>query len=284
MLDVAYRGTVRRICPEGPIPILDVERTDYYAGGAANVALNLRSLGVPTQLVSALEDQSQAGEKLQFLLGDLGTFAMYTERTTTKRRLFSGNHLLYRFDDNVTCAGGMIEFLGALNEWNPEIVVLSDYARGVLYNSQGMIAECRRRGILSVVDAKGALWHKYTSADIVKCNTPEAQGLKSGLFATKSYYNIKNVIVTGPHQVEHFPEAPLTINKYKVPIRSVVDVTGAGDSFLAGMVWGLAEGQPLIEAIYGGVAAGSAVVCYPGTHIVTPDEVKYGIDELKLHH
>ena len=270
MLDVAYRGQVSRICPEAPVPILNIERTDYYAGGAANVALNLRSLGVPVQLVTGWENYSEAGAHLSRLWGDLGVFQVNTERVTTKHRLFSGNTLLYRFDDNYEAICRLSTFRTALNEWNPEIVVFSDYGRGVLDEIQGMISECRLRKIGTVVDPKGSKWHRYSHADIIKCNAPEANGLPRGVAATISEYDINRCVVTsGGGEVGQYAKNSVEYWRYGVQKVTPVDVTGAGDSFLAGMVWSLARGKTLSEAIWAGAAAGTAAVCHPGTHIVT---------------
>jgi D-beta-D-heptose 7-phosphate kinase/D-beta-D-heptose 1-phosphate adenosyltransferase len=279
MLDVTHFGTVERICPEGPVPILKVAETKHYAGGAANVALNLRSLGVDVCLLTPNGDDDYGAILFSILRREqLRSHIVGSEKSTVKTRLFSGNQLLYRFDQDFHCYVEPIQLVLQLENFSPEIVVFSDYGKGALEACEKMIAECRQRGIFTVVDPKGSKWRKYFGAHIVKCNTPEAKAVKSGIATTKSWCNIDNVVVTESRSIEVYGRDSSSVPIFPTQYETPVDVTGAGDSFLAGMVWSLARGKELNEAIWAGAAAGRAAVLHQGTHIVTLEEVQNGIN------
>src|SRR4051794_35214095 len=106
MLDVYLEGTTRRLCPEAPVPVVDLAFRRDLPGGAANTALNVAMLGARVSLMSVVGDDSE-GATLARLLGDqeiddTSLFAERGRRTLAKHRLLAGNHLLVRFDHGDT--------------------------------------------------------------------------------------------------------------------------------------------------------------------------------------
>ena len=162
MLDRYWRADANRISPEAPVPVAKISNTQDRMGGAANVAQNISALGGAAELLGVAGNDAE-GLVLESLLRQYEIRASIVKsddiRTTSKIRVVSRNQQLIRldFDDS---ADQLSEQVSASFEKcldNNEIVILSDYGKGVLSDPQAIIGLARERGKKVVVDPKGMI-------------------------------------------------------------------------------------------------------------------------------
>lgn len=295
MLDRYIHGTVERISPEAPIPILRQTHIEDRAGGAANVALNLASLGADVVLASAVVWDSST-DALQTILDRAGVPLTGTgiERadaaSSVKVRYVSMGQQMLRIDQGGARPDGddmkrlNVEVRGLLGDMRPDALVLSDYAGGVLDgDTPRLIAHAKEHGIPVYVDPKGADWTKYRGATLIKPNEIELRAMvgecdHNELLCRGAQLlrelDIDHMLVT------HGASGMTLTNKIgdliHQPAKSgpVVDVTGAGDTVLACVAYmRTLKAQELRMpwyAILNRAAAGAAAVCARhGTSVVT---------------
>ena len=165
MLDRYLFGFTDRISPEAPVPVVHVQETDDRAGGAANVAVNLASLGVTTRLVGVV-GKDDAADSLQAILKNRGiqcNFHRVDDRPTiTKTRVQSRGQQLIRLDRENTAAmpGDAVVSVLRKSIKGAGAVVLSDYGKGALSSVTTMIDVCRDAKIPVLVDPKGTDFSK----------------------------------------------------------------------------------------------------------------------------
>ncbi len=296
MLDIYVFGTVDRISPEAPVPIMRQQHTREAAGGAANAAANVAGLGGSAHLVSCVGNDAD-GERLAGVLSAAGiTFDLVrspTKPTTVKTRFSVGQHQILRLDrEDASGATSDCEqqVLAAIKRRiaNCRLVVLSDYDKGVLTDHvlERTITWARERGVPVVVDPKRRDFSAYRGANYIKPNLAElerATGLAvpsrddgaveraAGLVAAAT---TANVLVTrseaGMSLVPpHGPALHMSTHA-----QQVFDVTGAGDTVIAAFALGLASAYSTTEAMaFANLAAGIAV-SKPGTAMVLAEEVE----------
>ena len=251
MLDKYVWGDVERISPEAPVPILRAAHTDSRPGGAANVAMNIAGAGARVSLVGfAGEDDDR--RTLQLLLSASAVCAhlitVPSLTTTSKLRVLSGSHQMLRLDvenSDVKPDTAYAELLERAVEILPsvDIVVLSDYAKGVLTPQvcQTIIAAAQRRGLPVLVDPKAKDFEKYRGATTI-CPNRRELSLVTGETALErllvagqklvSELGLECLVVTLGEQ----GLAALRDNSYiHVPAtaKQVYDVSGAGDTVIA---------------------------------------------------
>jgi D-beta-D-heptose 7-phosphate kinase/D-beta-D-heptose 1-phosphate adenosyltransferase len=182
MLDRYLFGSTGRISPEAPVPVVHVHETDNRPGGAANVAVNLASLGVSTNVVGVVGNDA-AADSLEAIMSEHGiacNFARAGDRPTiTKTRVQSRGQQLIRLDEeNVADMPGdaMVSTLRSVLE-GAGAVVLSDYGKGALADVSVMIALCREAGVPVLVDPKGTDFHKYRGASLLTPNQSEFEAV-----------------------------------------------------------------------------------------------------------
>lgn len=167
MLDRYLIGEVERISPEAPVPVVLLKQQEERAGGAANVAANLAKLGVPTRLAGLIGKDADGQLLLDIISGmDIGTEGIVRSEshpTTTKTRVVGGHQQMMRLDqenrgsftpaDSDALQQQILQQLQA----GPAVVVLSDYAKGVVAEplAQSIIRQARQRNIPVLVDPKG---------------------------------------------------------------------------------------------------------------------------------
>lgn len=273
-LDEYIMGQVRRISPEAPVPVLEVEGEDNRLGLAANVAQNISSLGGTPILLSVVGQDLGASMLKELCLKSQVSWdymIVDSERPTTRKtRVMTGHHHIVRVDHEVKkylSSHKEAELLGKFQEVLPNVdaVILEDYAKGVISASlvKKVSELCQKHGKKLLVDPnrnnKGAF---YAGVDLIKPNFDEAMDL-AGL----NYEDMKGrpdrVIeagkalqkITGAHEVvltrgkngmtifqgEQITEVPTYARK-------VFDVTGAGDTVIAALALGLASELNLVEA------------------------------------
>lgn len=290
MLDRYWHGDARRISPEAPVPVINVQQIIAKAGGAANVASNLKALGVDVSLCGIVGQDAQADE-LSSLIADQQIPA-YLHRdahrpTVTKLRVLGQSQQLLRLDfenTEVTEIDGavMAHYRECLQQVS--LVVLSDYAKGALIHASEMIAIAKAEGIPVLVDPKHTDFNVYRGATLVTPNLKEFEavvGPCAGLDdivarATElmKQCDIANMLVTrGKDGMLLVSQSGNTVN-LPTRAREVFDVTGAGDTVIAVLAASLAAGTSIEEAVELSNAAAGLVVAKIGAETVTPTELR----------
>ena len=294
MLDRYWSGSVTRISPEAPVPVVSIDSVTDCIGGAGNVAANIRSIGAQCCLLSIVGDDP-SGRLLDNLLTDADVdrhLHIDTEnRTTEKLRVVSLNQQLIRVDfegtSNVSLAERVLDDYERLLA-GVSVVVVSDYGKGGLCNVPQIVSLARKRAIPVVVDPKGIDFSGYRDATIVTPNTSEfiqSVGVCQSTeeFNRKAYsliekLSLQGLLVTrGPEGMTLFAADGRCINQSS-DAKQVYDVSGAGDTVVAALAVFLACGMGWSEILgYANTAAGLVVGKF-GTATVTLPEI---IDRLK---
>jgi rfaE bifunctional protein kinase chain/domain len=179
MLDRYWYGEVSRISPEAPVPVVHIQRDENRLGGAANVALNIRSLGARVALLSTV-GVDDAARLLQGLLELNGIDSELVEdpsmETIVKLRIIGRTQQMLRIDfekepDNELLAGMLERFASLLVDH--DAVLFSDYGKGGLAHIPHMIELAREVGKPVLVDPKGTDWTRYSGATIITPNRAE---------------------------------------------------------------------------------------------------------------
>ncbi len=258
MLDTYWWGRVERISPEAPVPVVAVTSREERIGGAGNVALNIVSLGANVSVLSVIGNDSDGG-KVTALLNEknIGTAYLVNSRqriTTNKIRIISRNQQMMRLDAEVTDPlitedenTLLASFERYIQQEKPDIIILEDYNKGVLTPGviEKTIALCKRYNILTAVDPKRKNFFTYKGVDIFKPNLHEAkEGLNiiSDDITEDLLHEIHGSLYSKlSHQVSCitlsekgiFYETATDHHIIPTHIRSIADVSGAGDTVIA---------------------------------------------------
>jgi D-beta-D-heptose 7-phosphate kinase/D-beta-D-heptose 1-phosphate adenosyltransferase len=292
MLDEYWFGDTGRISPEAPVPVVRTVSTEQRAGGAANVALNLASLGVRAQLASVV-GTDERGRALEALLEARHVRCRFVKSphapTVHKLRVLARNQQLIRLDSEQPLAEASAP-LGALlaeSLGGADIVVLSDYAKGTLTEAPAMIAACRERGLPVLVDPKGTDFERYRGATLLTPNQSEFKAVV-GSWADEAQFAAKGarlregleldalLVTRGERGMALFSanEPPRLLD---AEAREVFDVTGAGDTVIALMAAALGAGLPLDSAAELANLAAGLVVGKIGVASVTRAELRLAL-------
>jgi rfaE bifunctional protein kinase chain/domain len=288
MLDRYLFGEVDRISPEAPVPIVRVTRQEERLGGAANVALNVKSLGAQVTLLTVVGDDEPA-RRLRHLLQEHGMHAILGQDpklfTCVKLRIIGRAQQLVRVDfentpDHEVLADILVDFARVVAEH--EAVLFSDYGKGGLAHIPRMIELARSAGKTVLVDPKGRDYNRYAGATVITPNRAElaqvigpwdneAQLLER-VQALRETHHIDGLLLTRSEEGMSLFDAS---GHTQVPAqaREVFDVTGAGDTVIATMAAMLACGMSLREALPVANRAGGIVVGKFGTATVTYEEL-----------
>lgn len=295
MLDEYIIGAVSRISPEAPVPVLDVKARHNSAGGAANVAVNIASLGGRVHL-AGFTGRDAAGDTLRELLAGykipVRGLAYSEDRcTSSKTRIVAGPQQICRIDHEVKAdvTGALLE---RLIETTTElldtcsVVVLSDYAKGALTQEfcDVAIALAGQRGKPVIVDPKSRDFRKYRGCTVITPNLSEAA------LATKIPMDSENFLMrAGEALLQQLPGTSVLITRgedgmtlfeagsptVSIPTfaRKIFDVVGAGDTVVAILAVALAAGFPLRDAVVWANMGAGIVVEKPGTASVSLEEL-----------
>jgi D-beta-D-heptose 7-phosphate kinase/D-beta-D-heptose 1-phosphate adenosyltransferase len=295
MLDHYLWGSVERISPEAPVPIVEIRNETHLLGGAANVALNLKKLGCAPLVIGVVGDDS-AGEQLGKLLSLLGVDSSGVESdkyrpTTIKTRIIANNQQVVRADreDRREIDDDMQRrLLGRLQTRIDQIsaLIISDYGKGVITKGllQQVIALCRQRKIFIAVDPKDLHFKSYRQVSVITPNHHEAgfaYGMKirdeltlfevgTGLL---SQLDLDSILITrGSDGMALFLKDG-TRHLLPTVAKKVFDVTGAGDTVIAAYTAAhTGSAQPHEAALIANQAAG-IVVGEVGTAQATPGQL-----------
>lgn len=295
MLDRFVQGTVERISPEAPVPVLRIAHEDAMPGGAGNVARNLAALGARVHLASVIGDDPpgrELSDRLARIEGVAGASLLVEagRRTPVKTRFLAGSQQLLRADAEtvapLTAPSGR-ELLQAVAGWGGScaVVVLSDYAKGVLLGGMApaVIEGLQAQGSRAVVDPKGADFGRYRGAEVITPNRrelaiaagqPVAPGEEAACArALQARCGLGAVLVTMGRDGMLLVGADGTPLPLPAQAREVFDVSGAGDTVAAVLAAALAAGAALPEAAALANTAAGIVVGKVGTAVVRPPEL-----------
>ena len=249
MLDRYWTGTVDRISPEAPVPVVNVQHVEERAGGAGNVAANIASLGAGSQLLSFVGDDD-AGRRVNSILEMAGVDRHLhidpKSRTTEKLRIVSRNQQLLRADfedrpDSDLLARSVTDFKELLN--GTDVVVISDYGKGGLANVVEMIGFAKERDVPVVVDPKGGDFTRYFDATMVTPNRQEFESITGVPVNSRKFAQaaaelvqsagLEGVLVTLGADGMILFLANGDIIRQEARVREVYDVSGAGDTVVA---------------------------------------------------
>lgn len=295
MLDRYLIGDVQRISPEAPVPVVLLKEQNDRAGGAANVAANLANLGITTRIAGCVGEDAEATTLLA-LINHLGikseAVIQSSERPTiAKTRVMSSHQQIVRIDQESQAALSKAEntelhilITRAIHD-QPAIVILSDYAKGVLSEStcRFIIETCHQAKIPVLVDPKGHDYTKYKGATALTPNkkeTAEACGVsmndnKALLAAAKQLkrsLDLDFLAVTRGEEGITLLEQD-TDHHIAATAKQVFDVSGAGDTVIATLAAGLIHGLSAQEALSLANTAAGIVVGKVGTVPIQLDEL-----------
>ncbi len=288
MLDRYLFGSVDRISPEAPVPVVRVTREEERLGGAANAALNVKSLGADVMLITVIGGD-EAGQRLQELLEASGIKSMLGRdaklRTCVKLRVIGRAQQLVRVDfenapDHEVLASMLADFERVVAEY--DTVLFSDYGKGGLTHIPRMIDAARAAGKLVLVDPKGSDYRHYAGANVITPNRAELAQVIGGWIderqlleraqALRASLKVDTLILTRSQEGMSLFDAS---GHVQVPAqaREVFDVTGAGDTVIATLAALLAAGLSAREALPAANRAGGLVVEKFGTASISCEEL-----------
>jgi len=296
MLDRYWWGTVERISPEAPVPVVKLERSTLVLGGAANVAANVASLGAKAILLGCCGDDEE-GDLLFERLSDSSIESDYLSRsanrpTPVKTRIVAHSQHVVRVDrENVEAVDGRTEddLIKKATDVIAEVdlIIVSDYAKGTLTTSllTSLMQSANNAGKKVVVDPKGKDFAKYKGATVMTPNKREAldacgleihekQALQIAGKRLMSDLGLEALVITeGDKGMTLFERDRQPVN-LKAEAREIYDVTGAGDTVTACLGVSLAAGFSFADSVQIANTAASLVVDQVGTTVISLDRLQ----------
>jgi len=290
MLDRYWQGPTSRISPEAPVPVVRIAEMEDRAGGAGNVALNVAALGGRAELLG-ITGNDEAADVLQRCLERHQGVACHfsrldSHRTITKLRVLSRHQQLIRLDfeepaETVEGDGLIERFTARLPHCN--IVILSDYAKGALNNARALIEAARVRGKRVIVDPKGSDFDRYRGATLITPNMAEFEAIVGTCRSETDLHDkgralcqalaLDALLITRSEKGMTLLRTDAEAVHLPTRAREVYDVTGAGDTVVAGVAAALGAGLGMNEAAALANHAAGIAVGKLGTATVSPAEL-----------
>jgi rfaE bifunctional protein kinase chain/domain len=273
MIDAYLYGSVTRLSPEAPVPIINLRKKEDRLGGAANVALNLRSLGAQATICAVVGNDAGA-DTLRLLMEALeldtqGLVSSENRMTTVKTRVIGNHQQMLRIDEEISTAiteaeeDALLARLDQLMTREFDALILEDYNKGVL--TERVIREAIRmanaRGILSAVDPKKDNFLSYEGVSLFKPNLKELkEGLKLDFDFVDSRAHFEAAIdqleaklsnaISFVTLSEHGVFVKQGAQKEYIPahVRNIADVSGAGDTVISVATLCLVSGLDAVMA------------------------------------
>lgn len=258
MLDTYWWGSVDRISPEAPVPVVALKKKELRVGGAANVALNTASLGAQTTMISIIGADAD-GEQLVQLLNGKNIDTRYIKAvgnrvTTNKTRIMSRNQQMMRLDAEITTDIDtttedmlLAQITECIEQQQPQILILEDYNKGVITERviKLVTALCKSKGVITAVDPKKKNFLSYQDVTIFKPNLKEVKeglnllvdqidlsSLKKIHESLQKYLNHQISLITLSEKGIFYQDGA-THKIIPTHIRNIADVSGAGDTVIA---------------------------------------------------
>ncbi len=295
MLDEYLLGTVNRISPEAPVPVVDVDSTRQLLGGAANVAANIQALGDAPLLVGAVGDDPAAAQLRQLLerknISPDHLVVDQSRKTTIKTRIIAHGQQVVRADqesrhDLATGVEDLIMEQIRKAADSISAIIISDYGKGMITLAllQRVIDFCRERNLFLAVDPKETRFNNYERVSLITPNHHEA-GFAYGLRINTE----ADLLEVGQGLLKRLEAEAILITRgaegmslfrrdqeaTHIPTfaRKVFDVTGAGDTVIAVYVSAVAAGADAVEAAIIANAGAGCTVAEVGTAAVTVEQL-----------
>ncbi len=296
MLDRFVTGTVERVSPEGPVPVIRVATERTALGGAGNVLRNLSALGAAGVLLAVVGDDP-AGREIESLSAEAGAagsriLCVPGRTTTEKQRFLAGGQHLLRADQETTDALPEAVARALLEAARTALpgagaMVISDYGKGTLATNvlAGLFEAARAAGRPVVVDPKGGDFSRYRGASLVTPNVVELEAASGQAVAGDQAVEaacrdlierceLGGVLATRSEAGMTLVERGGAARHFRAQAREVFDVTGAGDTVAALLGAALAAGIALPDAARLANTAAGLVVGKLGTAVVHKDELR----------
>lgn len=296
MLDEYMWGDVRRISPEAPVPVVEIEQITRRLGGAANVVQNLQKLGIKPLLVSIC-GKDDNGINLKKMLAEIGCTSegmieSNDRPTTIKTRVMARNQQIVRADRELisdlseteleTVSAIFDKFLSSANG-----IIISDYGKGVISQPfVGQIIEkCTKNGKFIAIDPKDRHFDLYKGVTVITPNLKEAHAMAGVPYRHCSDEEVKNLgwrildnlslpyllVTLSERGMALFEKNGRTFTHLPTVARKVFDVTGAGDTVISVFSAAFTSGATPIEAAYLANHAAGLTVAELGTASVDPE-------------
>ncbi len=305
MLDRYWWGNVKRISPEAPVPVVELQKSTFAPGGAANVAANIAGLGARAYLFGSIGMDHEA-DALCELLSGLNVHTEHlarldTRSTSVKTRVIAHNQQVVRVDLENTAEYSESEqwqFWERVSAVLPEvdILIVSDYAKGLLSDSllTRLFEAAKSRGIMVLVDPKGKSYDRYRGATLLTPNRREAAEACNLNEDSPEVVNIAGnrllddlgleaILITRSEEGMTLFRRDMDTVHLAAAARDIYDVTGAGDTVIACMGVAMGAGTDLETAARIANMAAGLVVEQVGTTAITAAMLKDEINKLGLH-
>ena len=298
MLDRYYYGTVSRISPEAPVPVVNVKSEIYTLGGAGNVVNNIKGLSAQCTIIGAAKKDDDAGRLLDNLFTNIQAKSFFIDAdmpTISKLRVVGSKQQIVRLDfEDIhvfsESVNNQIKSIFDAELLNHNIVVISDYGKGLCSPEicSHIIEQANKQNKKVIIDPKGSNWDKYNNAYLVTPNVKELSEvcgfeienkdddvIKYGSIIREKY-NLTYLIVTrsekgitiiGENHIKTIPTQDM----------EVFDVSGAGDTVISSIAVFLGLNLNIDDAVYLANAAAGVVVGKLGTAPITLSELHYAL-------
>lgn len=308
MLDEYWLGTVERISPEAPVPVVAVQTQDAKLGGATNVAQNIRSLGGKVVTVGVI-GEDRAGGLIQTRMADQelsldGLLIDSARPTTLKTRIVAHSQQVVRADFETVqpISTGQISRLAdkcltALE--NAAGLVISDYGKGVIQPEllARIVPAARKQGKFVVVDPKDTHFDSYKHVTTLTPNHHEAgfiagrrirddESLRGVGFGLLDRLEADTLLITLGERGMALFEPNRRVTRIPTVAKQVFDVTGAGDTVVAAVAMTLSAGGTMLQAAYAANVAAGEVIKAIGTAQTTVEAIRLALEDIpepKLH-
>jgi D-beta-D-heptose 7-phosphate kinase/D-beta-D-heptose 1-phosphate adenosyltransferase len=293
ILDRYISGTVDRVSPEAPVPVLKPTKEDIRLGGAANVAVNLSSLGSKATLigVTGRDDSSNQIKDLLKKNKIKNALTKSLNPSISKLRFLAGQQQLIRIDSEeefteADWKSSLSNYRKHIRFEKNKVLVISDYGKGTLKNIPLIIKEAKKLNKIILVDPKGNNFSKYKSANIITPNFDEfvrvVGKIKGEADVTSKGKELINSLKLRALLITRGSEGMTLLEKktgkivrmdFPTEAKDVFDVSGAGDTVIASIAAALAGGFSLSESIRLANIAAGIVVGKSGTATVNKTEI-----------
>jgi D-beta-D-heptose 7-phosphate kinase / D-beta-D-heptose 1-phosphate adenosyltransferase len=293
IVDQYLWGSCQRISPEAPVQVIHVDRESTVLGGAGNVVNNLKKLGAQVDIISVVGNCEISNELIK-LLKDIKVqtkFLIFQKNriSSKKTRIIASQQQVVRFDressddiDEESQKTIIKTFNNIINDY--EVILLSDYGKGVLTNklTQSLIKNAKKYNKKVLVDPKGIDYLKYKGAFLLTPNKTEASiatninivddaSLTYAIVKLKSMCNLDISLITlSENGIAIYDN---NLRTHPTTAKEVFDVTGAGDTVLASLGFAIACGYNIDEAVTFSNLAGGVVIGKIGSATATINEV-----------
>lgn len=291
MLDRYWWGSVNRISPEAPVPVVNLEKTSLVVGGAANVAANVAGLGAEPFLVGLIGDDEEA-DLFVDLLTDKKLNAEFliktpNRQTTVKTRIVAHSQQIVRIDQEtrINLSSDEEEMLwekinGLFDKI--QIIIVSDYGKGTISEDfvKRLITTANEKSILVLIDPKGKYYNKYKGAamltpnrfeiaEVYQLEDYEQKTLEKAGEKMLAELSLKSLLITQGEAGMTLFERDNPVLHLPVTARKVYDVTGAGDTVIACLAVAIGSGANFFEAAKFANQAAGLVVEQIGTTAIS---------------